>query len=315
VGQALADIADAGLKLIPVRLGAGGGGVVSVASGHPFELLAVGTDQVKVRAESFVLLGLDVKETLVIGGLETPFSPTATDLVWLELWFAFTEPGGIGGECYEARICHGPRWASYPKTVQVVKKLGQTPEETIPDDSLLEELIRQQWVGVVEVTGKVQAIRQRLNLMPSAPESVRKQMRAFVLIGYAAQGEVAGVRVRDFTMVQCLKTNLMLTWFCDNGVPDQLPIPAPMPILELPLVEIAREDGSIRLSCPEFPAAVIRFRVVPRAEGSQPTELNTEVYSGSFDPNEARFGSGERKVQAFATAVGYPRGPVAEGNV
>jgi hypothetical protein len=317
VGQALADIAGAVVNLIPVRLGAGGGGATPVVSGHPFEILPAGNDQVKVRAESFILRGLDVKETISIGGLDVPFTPTHLDLVWLELWFAFTEPGGMGGDCYEARICHGPRWASYPKAVQVVKKRGQTPEETIPDDTLLEEITRQQWVGVPEadVAGKVQAIRQKLNLMPSAPESLRKQMRAFVLIGFAAKGDLAGVKVKDFTMVQCLRTHLMLAWFCDNGVPVQWPLAAPMPILELPLVEIARQDGRIRLSCAEFPAAVIRFRVVPRADTTQPTEQNTEVYSAPFDPNEARFGSGERKVQAFATAVGYPRGPVAEENL
>jgi hypothetical protein len=120
--------------------------------------------------------------------------------------------------------------------VQVVKKRGQTPEETIPDDTLLEEIIRQQWVGVAEadVTGNLQAIRQNLNLMPSAAESVRKQMRAFVLVGFPAKGELAGVNVGDFTMVQCLKTNLMLTWFCDNGAPVHWPIAAPMPMLELP---------------------------------------------------------------------------------
>jgi hypothetical protein len=313
----LADIAGAVVKLIPVRLGAGGGAATPASSGHPFEIVAAGNDQVKVRAESFVLKGLDVKETVVIGGLDTPFAPSDTDLVWLELWFAFTEPGGVGGECYAASVCHGPRWASYPKAVQVVKKRAQTPEETIPDDTLLEQIIRQQWVGVAEadVAGKVQAIRQKLNLMPSAPESLRKQMRAFVLIGFSGKGDVTGVKVGNFTMVQCLKTNLMLTWFCDNGVPVQWPIAAPMPMLELPLVEISHEAGKVRLSCPAFPAAVIRFRVVPKADSTEPTEQNTEVYAGPFDPNDPRFGSEARKLQAFATAIGYPRGPVAEENL
>jgi hypothetical protein len=53
VGQALADIAGAVVKLIPVRLGAGGGAAAPASSGHPFEIVAAGNDQVRVRAESF----------------------------------------------------------------------------------------------------------------------------------------------------------------------------------------------------------------------------------------------------------------------
>ena len=301
VGRVLAAGPDAQTKLVPIRLGAGGGGTNPSAT-HPWKIVETGNDQVLV-GPGFVTRGLSVCDLVEVIGCSTPFTVSPGDLIWLELWFDFTSPANTGGYCYFACIAHGPTWAGYPTTVQVVEKRGQTPESTIPDRSLMEAIAQQQWVGLSSSQrGPVlDGVMERLNKFPSIPASLRRQMRAFVLIGFSTPSpDASGVRVAGFTLVQCLKENLALTWMTtDYQVWCQSPIPAPQPLIQLPAVLASVQADKVTLSCPGFSRATIFYRQSPADAATAFT-----LYSEPFARDPATV------LQAYASLPGYVSSPV-----
>ena len=102
------------------------------------------------------------------------------------------------------------------------------------------------------------------------------------MIGFATTGRgAAGLAFNDngtpFTVVQCLKHNLMLAGFCDNGVPALCPIPYPGPVIDrLPAVAAQPLSYGIALSVPDHPNAKIYYTL----DGADPSESST-LYANS----------------------------------
>jgi hypothetical protein len=262
VGRVRAPIAAAEVALVPVMLGAGGGGAATVT--HPFQvavssagaaggeggsetvgplvIVSHGADSRIPRVTvgpGELALGLDYVERPTIHGLGNTFPLRFGDLIWLELWLDVT----VGGDTrppIAVGVAHGPNWNGSPKAVEVVTAA------TKPTDTVVDALFAQQWaVGLTVANTLRTAVKANLGTFPTAA-GVRRQVRAFVLVGYTTDDPTAvglslsGIETNEagepvldgegsatpktYTFVQCLKTHLLLAAFCDNGVPVRFPI-------------------------------------------------------------------------------------------
>ena len=292
VGKAMQDIAGEGVKLIRVRTSSSS--AVS-DTGFPFQVVKLTDTTAKVVINSHLFTGLDVKTLQKIYGLNTEFEfGTAQNMVWLEMLF------DKNGVLFLANICRGNLWDStvYPKTVRSLKKA---------DDPNL-DVMQESWIAPAS---EKTANRALVDAQWAAFDTNTRHFKSFMLIGYLTRAKSAkGLAFRVFdtasTFLQSLKSNLLLTNFCEQSLPVKYPILWTLPVLDqLPTPDIVNETGTIFIGIP--------FRFEPlyyyTTDGSTPSDRST-LYGGYFSqPPLATV------VKAIAYEDGYFESDVASLNL
>lgn len=264
VGKALQEIAGSDIKLIRVRTTSAS----APSTGFPFQIVkgTSGDNTAKVVANSYLLKGLDAKDKSRIFGLNREFILTKTDLVYLEMLF------DKSGKIFLANICKG-QWDTevFPRNTRAVRK-------TV-DNARITESAANWVIGNTDpkwTTNKTLA-EDKFNQF----DDKRRHWNSFIVIGFCTEGKGAdGLQMSDatgsWTVVQCLKTHLMLAGFCENGVPVSFPIASNAPVLDkLPNVVATMLTYGTQLEVPDHPEAVIHYTL----DGSTPNE-NSPVYTG-----------------------------------
>lgn len=194
------------------------------AIGFPFEIIK-GTSSdntAKVVSNSYLLKGLDAKDKARIFGLSKEFTLTNTDVVYLEMLF------DKNGKNFLANICHG-QWDTevFPKNTRAARKPTDDPRITESADNWAIGNADPNW------SPNKTLAKDKFNQF----DDKRRHWKSFIVIGFCTEGKGAeGLQMSDaagsWTVVQCLKTHLMLAGFCENGVPVSFPIASNGPILE-----------------------------------------------------------------------------------
>ena len=186
---------------------------------HPFKFIAVDVTGVVINPDSSLFLSFDLEDKLTaesIRGLGAPFYPRKNDVVYLQLDIL------PNLDIRSASIIYGPVGKS-PE--------GEFPRGNIPGTPIgqrigfpEEELEREDWPEYPSL----------IQYRPKNSFANRRQTKAYVLLAYMSENPSnlnESIPILDdqdlkyHYLCPTLKSDLMVTHFCDDGVPILYPTP------------------------------------------------------------------------------------------
>ncbi len=256
--------------------------------GFPFQIIKESETQVKIASTSAILRGLDCKDNINILGLSAPLVVQRGYKIYLEIIFDRLQNAIL------ASVGTSAGWYGFPKLVRAVKSTEIALEQT----RLTAEFANH--VGILSGVNTTNLATVSSKLGEFTIGAVYKQLYAYALIGFCTGGEGAsGLKLAGggtpFTVVQTLKTDLMLTGFCDNGVPSSAPIPYISPFVET-------------LTTPTIVKTVGSNTVVLSVVGFLNASIFYSLDGGAYLPYTVPIQiltTGIHTVHAYATQTGY----------
>lgn len=286
VGKALQQISGTDVKLIRVRTSSAS---AAVEGGFPYQLIRTSDTTAKIVPNSRLLRSLNWRDRQHVYGLDLEFPVVKDGVVYLETHF------DNKAACILANIAVGSSWNAdvFPAMTRIV---------TANDGGDIGDS-KDRWVEELAGNDTTQ-LQDVLTTAFAKWDNKKRHWQTFTLIG----NFVKGTKGLAFTIggesqvfQQCLDTDLMLTGFCDNGRPAQVPIACAQPLIEAIVVTVEQVGPNIVIDTEAVDSdpSLSTYRVFYTTDGTDPTKEST-AYVGPF----TALGIGSTvKVIAYADVV------------
>jgi hypothetical protein len=295
VGRVLQEIPEAKEKLIRVRTSSA---AAPQEATDPFQIVRVSDTTVKVGT-GFLMTGFDAKAKARIWGLNKEFTVKQDHVIYLELVF------DVNLALVLASVCSASRWDddTFLRLIKSVRRSENAQELAELSGEFAAQAdgsFKHVGLSSTENTANLGVATTALTAFANATGNVRC-FKSFIVIGFATTGKGAvGIQLKDgateFRVVQCLKHNLILAGFCDNGMPVVCPVPYAAPMIDcLPAVVASTFSDGITLAVPSHPDAKILYTL----DGNEPNESST-LYTGKIGWQPAG-----TYLKSYATEEGY----------